>query len=76
MYAGAAQVHFTFPATSKKSKMSYIIWLNVVRAIYFITVTKSKIYCMGVKSMASGLTFLHKSNAFYSLPTHLTFFQL
>ena len=47
------EVHFTCAGTSKKSKMLYIIWLNVVFAIHVIIVAKSKMYCMGVKSMAS-----------------------
>ena len=41
MYKGAARVHFCFAGTSKKSKMLYILWLNVVCAIYFIIVAKS-----------------------------------
>ena len=43
----------------KKLEMVYVIWLSVGSAINFITLAKSTIYCMGVKSMASGLTFLH-----------------
>ena len=67
MYEGAARVHLIFAGTSKKSEMLYIIWLNVGGAIHFITVAKSKMYCMGVKIMASGLIFYTKSNTFYSL---------
>ena len=40
MYEGPAQVHFIFAGTSKKSKMLYIVWLNVVCAKHFITVEK------------------------------------
>ena len=61
MYEGAAREHFFHLAgTSKKSEMLYIIWLNVGGPIHFITVAKSEMYCMGVKSMASGLTFLYQ----------------
>ena len=73
MYEGAARVHLIFAGTSKKSEMLYIIWLNVGGAIHFITVAKRKMYCMGVKSMASGLTFYTERNTFYSLPIHFTF---
>ena len=38
VYKDAARVHFIF---------------DVVCAIHFITVAKSEMYCMGVKSMAS-----------------------
>ena len=62
-----------YKGASKKLKMLYIIWLNVVGAIHFITVAKSKMYCMGVTRMASRLTFLHQSNTFYSLPIDFTF---
>ena len=31
----------------------------------FITVAQSKMYCMEVKSMASGLTFLHKKELLF-----------
>ena len=41
MYEVATRVHF-FSETSKKSKMVYIIGLNVVCAIHFITVAKVK----------------------------------
>ena len=51
MYKGATRVHFFSSETCKKSKMVYIIGLNVVCAIHFITVAKSKMYCMGVKSV-------------------------
>ena len=44
--------------------MLYITWLNVVGVIPFITVAKIKIYCMGVKSMASGLTLYTKAILF------------
>ena len=54
MNEGAARVYFIFAVKCKKSKMLDITWLNVVGVIPFITVAKSKIYCMGVKSMASG----------------------
>ena len=55
--------------------MFYIIWLNVVCALHFITVARSKMYCMGIKSMAPGLTFLPQSNTFYSLLTDFTVFK-
>ena len=70
MYEGAAQVHFISARTSEKSEMLYITWLNV---LHFLTVEKSKIYCMGLKSTASGLTFHTKCTTFYSLPIHFTF---
>ena len=73
MYKGAAGVHFISAGTSKKSEMFYIIWLNVGGAMHFITVAKSYMYCIGVKSMASGLTSLHQKQYVYSLPIHLTF---
>ena len=73
MYHGAARVHFIFAGPSKMSEMLYTIWFNVGGAIHFITATKSKMYCMGVKSLASGLTFYTESNTFYSLPMHFTF---
>ena len=49
---GKAREHFIFVGTSKISLMLYIIRLNVVCAIHFITVAKHKMYCMGVKSIA------------------------
>ena len=52
MYKGAARVHFIFAGTSKKSEMIYIIWVNIVYAIHFITVAKTKIFWQGVKSIA------------------------
>ena len=62
MYIGAAPVYFICAGTRKKSEMLYIIWLNIVGAIHFITVAKSKMYFMGVKSIASWLTFYTKIN--------------
>ena len=50
--------------------MLYITWLYVGGVIHLITVAKSKMYCMGVKRTASGLTFYTKSSTFYSLPIH------
>ena len=44
MYEGAARVHFIFPGKCKKSEMLYLLWLNVVGVIPFITVAKSKMY--------------------------------
>ena len=44
MYEGASRVHFFFAGTSKKVEMLYIIWLNIVFVIPFITVAKSKMY--------------------------------
>ena len=49
MYKGTAPVHFIFAGTTKKSEMLYILQLNVGGAIHFITVAKSKMYCMRVK---------------------------
>ena len=48
MYKGADQVHFIYAGPVKSQK--YVIWLNVGGPILFITVAKSKMYCMGVKS--------------------------
>ena len=73
MYEGAAQIHFICAGTSKKSEMLYIMWLNVGGATNFITVAKSKMYCMGLKSMASGLTFLHQ-NQYFLLPANTFYF--
>ena len=71
MYEGAARVHFIFAGKCKNSEMLYIL-LNVVGVIPFITVAKSEMYCMGVKSMASGLTFLYQKQ-YFLLPAD-TFF--
>ena len=45
----AAQVHFISTGTSKKSEMLYLAWLNVGGFVHFITVSKSQMYCMGVR---------------------------
>ena len=71
MYEDTARVHFA--GTSKKSEMLYILWFNIGGAKHFITVAKSKMYCMGVKSTASGLTFHTKNSPFYSLTIHFNF---
>ena len=39
----------------------------------FITVAQSKMYCMGVKSMASPLTFLHQKK-YFLLPANTFYF--
>ena len=44
MYEGAARVNFNFAGKCKKSEMLYILWLNVVGVLPFITVAKSEIY--------------------------------
>ena len=72
MYEGATRVHFIFAGTSKKSEMLY----NVGGAIRFITVTKNKMYCMAVKSMASGLTFLQQKQHFLIPANTFNFLQL
>ena len=54
MYKDAAWVHFIF---------------DVVCAIHFITVAKSEMYCMGVKSMALWLTFFYTKAILFS-PCH------
>ena len=74
VYEGAARVYFIYTGTSKKPEMLYITWLNVEVIIHFITVAKRKMYCMGVKSTASGLTCYTKSGTFYSLPIHFNFY--
>ena len=43
--------------SNKKFEIFDIIWLNVGGDIHFIMVAKKIMYCMGVKSMASGLKF-------------------
>ena len=53
--------------------MLYITWLNLRVVIHFITVAKSKMYCMGLKRTASRPTFYTKSCTFYSLPLHFIF---
>ena len=60
MYQGTARAHFFLLHKRQNSEMLNIIWLNVGVDIHFITVARSKIYCMGVKSIASGLIFLHQ----------------
>ena len=71
---GAAQVHFIFTGTNKKSDMLDSIWLNIFSGIHFITVSKSKMPWQVVKSFAFGLKrlmmkpyFLLPCNTFYFL---------
>ena len=62
MYEGAARAPFILAGTSKKSLYSYMLWV-----LYMYYSSKSKMYCMGVKSIASGLTFSTQSNTFHFL---------
>ena len=71
MYNISAPSYISPPAgTSEKSEMLNIIWLNVGGALHFITFAKSKMYCMEVKCMDSGLTFLHQKEDFL-LPANM-----
>ena len=44
MYNISDFLHFISAGKFKKSEMLYITWLNIVGAIPFITVAKSKMY--------------------------------
>ena len=75
MYEGAAQVNFIFAGTSKKSEMLYITWVNVGVIINFITVAKSKMYCIRVKSTALGRTFFFfYQKLYFLLPAKTLYF--
>ena len=68
IYEDAARLHYISTGTSKKSEMLYIAWLNVGGLAHFITVAKSQMYCMGVKSTVSDQYFLLPANTFNFLP--------
>ena len=53
--------------------MLCITWVNVRSATHFITVAKCKMYCMGVKSRASGLIFVHQKQ-YFLIPNNIFYF--
>ena len=72
MRAQPKYILFSLEPVKSKKKL-YIILLNVVCAIHLITVAKSKMYSMGVKSMASGLTFFSPKQYFLLLDNNFCF---